>query len=163
MKKIELTAGLMATFLTAGAALAAGNEPAAAAEPASSAASAAAADAAAIPAQAGWETMCLFGAEPPAGSKYRIVRALKEAKQTYGSARELVPRLVEDARRGGGQAIIRYSGAQRFGFWPWRLARPVVSGQAIQWDEAPTKSCEDMGGVTAGQLVNSNVSPARNN
>ncbi len=108
-----------------------------------------------------WLSMCLFGGKPPADSKYHVVGKVKLAKQTYGTARELVPKLVNQARAAGGDAMMDYSGAQRFGFWPWRLTRPVVSGTAIKWDEAPTKECREMGGVTAGLLVQTNESPAR--
>ena len=105
--------------------------------------------------------MCLFGGKPPADSKFHVVGKLKLAKQTYGTARELVPKLVNQARGYGGDAVIDYSGAQRFGFWPWRLTRPVVSGAAIKWDEPPTQDCRAMGGVTAGLLVKTNESPPR--
>ncbi len=33
----------------------------------------------------------------------------------------------------GGNTIINYEGGQSFGFWPWRIVRPVVYGTAVDW------------------------------
>jgi hypothetical protein len=157
MKKTALTVLLLAPCFHAAWAQDVQTPAAAASAPAQEAS----APVAEQPAPDSWQAMCLFGGVPPAGTKYKVVTKLREAKGTYGSARELVPKLVAEARSAGGQAVIHYSGAQRFGFWPWRLARPVVSGEVIQWEETPSQGCEALGGVTAGQLVATNVSPSR--
>jgi hypothetical protein len=46
----------------------------------------------------------------------------------------------------GGNAVGNYHEGQRFGFWPWRLVRPVASGDAITILNTRGKSCVEMGG-----------------
>lgn len=97
--------------------------------------------------------LCLFTGTPPAEFTYVEVRDLKYGKGSFGSVNDILPKLVADAEADGADAVINYNGAQRFGFWPWRFVRPVVTGTAIKWSPARDVDCEAAGGhLTTGSL-----------
>lgn len=83
--------------------------------------------------------VCLIRGVPAA--TYTFIKDVKVAKGSYGSANLLLPELVEMAKEVGGDAIVEYSGSQRFGFWPWRLVRPVVYGKAVKWTDPSKVDC----------------------
>lgn len=58
---------------------------------------------------------------------------------------ELYPRFAERAHQVGGNVVINYNASQRFGFWPWRIVRPVVWGTAVKW-KTPV-DCKQLGGI----------------
>jgi hypothetical protein len=68
---------------------------------------------------------------------------------------------VARAKADGADAIINYNGAQRFGFWPWRLVRPVLTGTAIKWNGAHAPDCVATGGSTLATVMSTNVEPPR--
>jgi hypothetical protein len=103
--------------------------------------------------------LCVFDNGAPADMPHQKLAELKVAKESYGGVKELLPRLVEQALAQKADAIVDYNSSQRFGFWPWRLVRPVVSGKAIRWNEPPRKSCEAMGGVRMEVILTTNRSP----
>ena len=90
--------------------------------------------------------ICLFTATPPAELSYVTVRKLKYGKGSYGSVNDILPMVIADARAAGADAVIHYNGSQRFGFWPWRFVRPVVTGTAIKWEPARDIDCAASGG-----------------
>ena len=100
---------------------------------------------------------CFFAGVPPSNVPYSRIKQLHLGKGTYGSARELLGAFTQKARLLGADAIINYSGAQHFGFWPWRMVRPVVKGEAIKWQE-PKPECKAIGGLTLEDME-SNKSP----
>jgi len=110
---------------------------------------------------AGDAQFCLFAGAPPAEYPYTVIKKLKVAKQTYGSVKDVLPSLAAQARGVGGEAIVSYNGSQRFGFFPWKLVRPVVTGAAIKWTGAATKDCAAVGGSTVQQVLIANKPPAR--
>ena len=98
--------------------------------------------------------VCLFTGTPPADFAYVIVKKLKYGKGSYGSVNDLLPKLVDDVRSSGGDAVIHYNGAQHFGFFPWRFVRPVVTGTIIKWSPARDIDCANAGGhYTTGTLA----------
>ncbi|MGM9483033.1 hypothetical protein ACS5PN_17705 [Roseateles sp. NT4] len=103
--------------------------------------------------------LCVFDNGAPSDMPHQRVGDLKVAKESYGGVKELLPRLVEQALAQKADAIVDYNSSQRFGFWPWRLVRPVVTGKAIRWSEPPRKSCEAMGGVRMETILTTNKSP----
>jgi hypothetical protein len=103
--------------------------------------------------------LCVFDNGAPADVPHQTIRSLKVAKGTYGGVKELLPTLTQQALADKADAIIDYNSSQRFGFWPWRVVRPVVTGTAIRWTEAPRKSCEALGGVRMETILSSNRSP----
>lgn len=97
--------------------------------------------------------ICLFTGTPPAEYAYTTLKELDYGKGSYGSVNDLLPKVVEDAKAAGADAVIHYNGAQHFGFWPWRLVRPVVTGTAIKWSPARDVDCAGAGGYyTTGTL-----------
>ncbi len=102
---------------------------------------------------------CLFTGEAPAAHAHKVTRKIKMGKGTYGSVRDILPRMVEIAQQSGAQAIIHYNGSQRFGFFPWRMVRPVVTGQAIQWATPPVESCAALGGHRLQDILDSGEAP----
>ena len=96
--------------------------------------------------------LCLFSGVPPADYPYTSIKKLKAAKGTYGDVAEVSDRLIEDARTYGADAIINYTGSQRFGFWPWRIVRPVARGVAIRWSRIQPRDCASIGGIDAREL-----------
>ena len=103
--------------------------------------------------------LCVFDNGAPSDAPHQIIRKLKVAKGTYGGVKELLPKLVEEALANKADAIADYNSSQRFGFWPWRVVRPVVTATAIRWTEPPRKSCEAMGGVRLEVILTTNRSP----
>lgn len=81
----------------------------------------------------------------PDSNQFQIKKRIKVAKGTYGSVEELYPRFAERAHQVGGNVIINYNASQRFGFWPWRIVRPVVWGTAVKWN-TPV-NCKQLGGI----------------
>ncbi|TCB80261.1 peptide signal protein [Acinetobacter sp. ANC 3781] len=81
----------------------------------------------------------------PDSSQFQVKKRIKVAKGTYGSVEELYSRFAERAHQVGGNVVINYNASQRFGFWPWRMVRPVILGTAVKWN-TPV-NCVAMGGV----------------
>ena len=104
---------------------------------------------------------CLYGALPTGGAKYTPLHAVRTGRETYGGVTDELPRFVETAKATGGDAVIHYNGAQRFGFWPWRLVRPVLTGTPIKWVDQPAPDCVASGGVTFAGVMASNKEPPR--
>jgi len=94
-------------------------------------------------------TICALPGVPPSDYKYKVVKKLKLGKGSYGSVTDIQPLFLKKARDAGADAVINYNGSQRFGFFPWRVVRPVITGKAIQWDKNNAKpfSCIENGGV----------------
>lgn len=106
--------------------------------------------------------VCLFTGTPPAELTYVAVKQINYKKGSYGSVNDVLPRVVADAKASGADAVIRYNGAQHFGFFPWRMVRPVVTGTAIKWTPARTVDCAAAGGVyTTGTLADAPPPPPR--
>ena len=104
---------------------------------------------------------CLYSGAPPSDVKYRSVGHVKLSKGTYGGVRDELPAFVAEARAKGADAITNYNGAQRFGFWPWRMVRPVLTGVAVKFDEGKSPACVATGGSTLAMVMATNVEPAR--
>ncbi|MEY4562326.1 MAG: hypothetical protein RLZZ618_1603 [Pseudomonadota bacterium] len=102
---------------------------------------------------------CLLKGKPPADVKFTVVAKVKVGKGTYGSVKQLLGELVDEATGKGADAIVNYTGSQRFGFWPWRMIRPVVYGDAVKWVEPPARSCEALGGKTVGDIIRTDRAP----
>jgi hypothetical protein len=102
---------------------------------------------------------CLFAGAPASDVKYTIVKQVKLAKGSYGGVRELLPVFVAEAKGAGADAIINYAGTQRFGFFPWRLVRPVLRGTAVKWDTPGVVDCEKLGGMTLNAVIAANKAP----
>jgi len=97
--------------------------------------------------------ICLFTGLPPAEFTYTVVKELDYGKGSFGSVNDLLPKVVEDAKAAGADAVIHYNGAQHFGFFPWRFVRPVVTGTAVKWSPARDVDCAGSGGYyTTGKL-----------
>jgi hypothetical protein len=90
--------------------------------------------------------MCVMKGAPPPPVKYALVKPLLLGKSTYGGAVPLTVKIVGQARKAYADAIINYSGGQRFGFWPWRFLRPVVRGDAVRIDNPEVFDCVKLGG-----------------
>ena len=103
--------------------------------------------------------LCVFDNGAPSDMPHQMLQKLKVAKGTYGGVKELLPSLVQQALAAKADALVDYNSSQRFGFWPWRVVRPVVTATAIRWNEAPRKSCEAMGGVRMEVILTTNRSP----
>jgi hypothetical protein len=163
MKFIVAIALALSSAGAAQAADTAASEPAAAssplsAEPAPAAASSARANMSKVtPEDAGF---CLYGGAPAGGVKYTTLRNIKTSRETYGGVTDELPRFVATAKASGADAVIHYNGAQRFGFWPWRLVRPVLSGVPIKFEQ-PAPDCATSGGVTFAGVMASNKEPPR--
>ena len=82
----------------------------------------------------------------PTNHQFTEIKRLKIGKGTYGSVTDLYPRIIDKAEKLDADAIIHYNASQRFGFWPWRLVRPVMTGTAIKWLSTPP-SCQSLGGI----------------
>ena len=90
--------------------------------------------------------VCVLSGAPPSAAAFTVVKQLKIGKGTYGSVDEGISMLADKARALGADAIVNYSGSQRFGFWPWRFVHPVVRGTAIKWNAGVSFDCVASGG-----------------
>lgn len=105
--------------------------------------------------------ICLFTGKPPVEYTYTQVKELDYGKGSYGSVNDVLPQVVADATAAGADAIIDYNGAQHFGFFPWRLVHPVVTGVAVKWSPARKVDCAGVGGnYTTGTLEEAPPAPA---
>ncbi len=104
---------------------------------------------------------CFFAGLPPSEADYIVIRKLKVGKGTYGGVKDILPKLVDHARKIGADAIISYSGSQRFGFMPWKMVRPVVRGIAIQWSGSKGRDCVAMGGTTLETILATDKPPSQ--
>jgi len=103
--------------------------------------------------------ICFFSGNPPIDVKYTVIRKIKAGKGTYGDVRDILPKFAGYAQKYGGDAIIGYTGSQRFGLWPWRMVRPVVRGTAVKWSIPPSQDCAAMGGSTLSSIMATNQPP----
>lgn len=103
--------------------------------------------------------LCFFAGKPPSDVKYTVIKRLKVAKGTYGGVTQILPKFASQARGYGAHAIIDYTGSQRFGFWPWRMVRPVVRGTAVRWSTPPSQDCATLGGSTLATILATDMPP----
>ena len=104
---------------------------------------------------------CFFSGNPPADVKYTVIKKLKVGKGTYGGVKDILPKFAGYAQKVGADAIMGYTGSQRFGFWPWRMVRPVVRGVAIKWSGTQSQDCTAMGGTTLKAILAADKPPAQ--
>ncbi|MFC6052410.1 hypothetical protein A6M14_00985 [Acinetobacter sp. Ac_877] len=77
--------------------------------------------------------ICLIEGNP-SNTDYKVIKRIKAGKGTYGSVVDLYPTISTIATRYKADAVINYNGSQRFGFWPWRIVRPVITGTAVKFN-----------------------------
>ena len=92
-----------------------------------------------------FEDFCYFDTEPN-GAAFTVLKRAVVGGTFYGSTEGLKPKLEQKVKGQGGNSIANFKASWRFGFWPWRFIRPLVSGDAIQILNANGKSCEELGG-----------------
>ena len=80
------------------------------------------------------ENMICLIAGTPSNVSYKVIRRVKAGKGTYGSVTDVYPKIKNLANHYKADAIINYNGSQRFGFWPWRIVRPVITGVAVKFE-----------------------------
>ncbi|MBF5005955.1 hypothetical protein [Diaphorobacter caeni] len=105
--------------------------------------------------------ICFFPGPPPSDVKFQTLRKLKVGKGTYGGVRDILPKFASQAQSLGADAVMNYAGSQRFGFWPWRMVRPVVNGVAIKWTTPPGKDCAALGGSTLATILATDRAPGQ--
>jgi len=103
-------------------------------------------------AEANLKPICLLSGLPPLNVSYKPIKKVKAAKNSYGSVNDVIPIIVNQARKLGADAIISYNGAQRFGFFPWQFVRPTATGHAVKWLSPEDVDCEGMGGTYSTRL-----------
>lgn len=93
-------------------------------------------------------SICALKGAPASEYKYKTIQKVKVGKNSYGSVTQIQPVFATKAKSVGAEAIIYYNASQRFGFFPWRFVRPVITGTAITWDTTNEKSfpCTESGG-----------------
>jgi hypothetical protein len=91
--------------------------------------------------------ICLIAGLPNNNADYTLIKRIKFGKGSYGRVNDALPSLIDQAKVLKADAIINYEGSQRFGFWPWRITRPILRGDAIVWAAKEKVNCEEVGGV----------------
>ena len=91
------------------------------------------------------EEFCAFE-DFPQDVPFKVLAPVKAAKNFYGSAEGLRPVIKEKVAKRKGNSVANYHENQRFGSWPWRMIRPVASGDAIVILNPRGKTCAEMGG-----------------
>ncbi|MFA0521315.1 hypothetical protein AB4501_30635, partial [Vibrio sp. 10N.222.55.E8] len=74
------------------------------------------------------------------------LKPLKAAKGSYGSVSRVMPKFLNNADRVGANTVVNFQGSQRFGFWPWRIVRPVIYGTGVNWKGKSDLECKALGG-----------------
>ena len=90
------------------------------------------------------QPICLIEGTP-SSDQFKSIKRIRVAKGTYGGFEEIKPKLATVARKYGADVVINYHQSQRFGFWPWRIVRPVLWGTAVKWN-TPV-NCSALGGT----------------
>ncbi|MBD1573242.1 hypothetical protein HC725_08155 [Vibrio sp. S17_S38] len=90
------------------------------------------------------KTMCIFDNIP--NLDYENIRDFKAGKGTYGSVANIMPKFIHYADRLNANTVIDFHAGQRFGFWPWRIVRPVAYGTAVKWKNKSDSECKSLGG-----------------
>ena len=103
--------------------------------------------------------ICLFTGIPPADLSYTTLKRVKVGKGSFGSVVDILPEFAHKAQALEADAIINYAGTQRFGFWPWRLIRPVARGEAIKWNSDVKPECTKVGGTTISTVIKTKQAP----
>lgn len=88
-------------------------------------------------------SLCLFSGTPSV--EFKTIKKIKVGKGTYGGFTDLYPRLHQIADKYQANAVINYTASQRFGFWPWRIVRPVGMGTMVKINTA--FNCKALGGT----------------
>jgi hypothetical protein len=109
----------------------------------------------------GLQDFCFFAGSPPPDESYTVIRQFKIGKGTYGGVKDILPRVASRAQQMGADAVINYTSSQRFGFFPWRVVRPVVGGVAIKWTTPKKRDCDAMGGATLQTILDTDEPPSR--
>lgn len=103
--------------------------------------------------------ICLLTGVPPSDLNYTKLSKVKTAKGSFGSVVDILPQFAAQAQALEADAIINYAGTQRFGFWPWRIIRPVARGQAIKWDSNVKPECAQIGGTRISTVIATRIAP----
>ena len=103
--------------------------------------------------------ICLLTGKPSADVQYESIRKIKVGKNSYGSVSDILPRFADSASSLGANAVVNYIGSQRFGFWPWRIVRPIVRGEAVKLNLGRDQTCESIGGATVRRVIETNTEP----
>ncbi len=97
---------------------------------------------------------CFIKDELPQGNvEYSMLKNVKVGSNFYGSTGKVVAKLMKESIAKGGNAVVNFYAGQRFGFWPWRLVRPVARGRVIKITNANGLTCEEIGGKTIQQVL----------
>ncbi len=91
-------------------------------------------------------SVCMIAGKPAGDVQYDVIRRVKRGKGTYGSPTQILPAFAAQTHALGADAVIDYRAGQRFGFWPWRVVRPVVWGTAVRWSAGQHIDCQAIGG-----------------
>jgi hypothetical protein len=103
--------------------------------------------------------ICLFTGMPPSDLSYTKLKRVKVGKGSFGSVVDILPEFAYRAQALEADAIINYAGTQRFGFWPWRIIRPVARGEAIKWNSNVKPECAQVGGTTISTVIKTKKAP----
>lgn len=88
---------------------------------------------------------CLISGNPNP-SDFKVIRKMKAGKGTYGTFENVYPRFKAIAVKYDADAVVNYNASQRFGFWPWSIVRPVLTGTAVKWQGSSPFNCTRLGG-----------------
>lgn len=103
--------------------------------------------------------ICLITGLPVGEVRYDTIRNVKVGKGSYGSVVDILPKFASHVQSQGANAVVNYVGSQRFGFWPWRIVRPVVRGEGVRLYMREDQSCKDIGGATIREVIRTNQEP----
>lgn len=91
-----------------------------------------------------FKTICIFDYTP--NIEYKSLKYYKSGRNLIGPVSSVMPKFLNYADRLDGNTIINFEGKQRFGFWPWRIVRPIAYGTAVDWVAKNNDSCKSLGG-----------------
>ncbi|WP_155831729.1 hypothetical protein [Hylemonella gracilis] len=106
--------------------------------------------------------LCIFDRAKPPAQRYQVIQALKPIFRGIGVATNTVyvPKLIQQATELNADALISYDSV----LYKDTIGAPhaFVTGQAIRWHQPTNLSCQELGGMTAEEMLQKNLTSAGN-
>lgn len=106
--------------------------------------------------------LCIFDSGKPPAQRYQVIKALKPIFRGAGEFRNslYVPKIIQQATELNAEALISYDSVLFSG--TFGVPSAFVTGQAIKWHQPNNRSCQELGGMTAEEMLQKNLTSSGN-
>lgn len=91
--------------------------------------------------------ICMIPGPAPAGVQHKVMGTITTYMHHYGDTESVLLEMAEEARRMGANAVVGVSSGQRFGWFAWRVVRPLAEGTAVRLQNPEELNCQGAGGT----------------